>query len=125
MGAVLSLVSILASILVGLKNSSGQPLIPGAIGTAITAGESVVTSIVADIQQAKAAGGASASTVLTDSLAAIQALLVALQSTKVLSANTLAEIAALDTALQAAIAAELAAQKITDPSTLMPIPLAT
>ena len=120
----LSLAGLLAGIVVNLKNSSGQPLIPGVIGTAITAGESVVTSIVADIQQAKAAGGATTSTVLTDSLAAIQALLVALQSTKVLSANTLAEIASLDTALQAAIAAELAAQKVTDPSLLTVIPLA-
>ena len=42
MGA-LTLVSLLASILVGLKNSAGQPFIPTTVDTIITDGESVVT----------------------------------------------------------------------------------
>ena len=118
---VITLVGLLASILVGLKNSAGQPLIPATVGNIITAGESVVTSIVADINAAKDSGAAS-QTAVTAYLQTIQVLLTALQAEKVLSAQTVSQITGLSTALAAALQAEQAAQQTTDPSTLTPIP---
>ena len=123
MGTAFTLAGLLASILVGLKNSSGQPLLGAAADAAITTGESLVTSIIADIQAAHQQGATSA-TAVQDDLATMQALLVALKSQKVLSASTVQLINALDTALAAALAAEQVAQKTTDPSTLTPIPQA-
>lgn len=120
---VTALVGLLASIVVSLKNSSGQPLVGSAIGNAILAGESVVTSIVADIQTANASGATSQNAV-TSYLQTLQVLLAALQSEKVLSPQTTALIGALSTALAAALQAEQAATVATTPATLTPIPAA-
>ena len=117
---ITALVGLLASIVMGLKNSAGQPLIPASVSNAITAGESLVTSIVADIQAANTSGAASQSAV-TSYLQTLQVLLTALQAEKVLSAATVALIGALGTAIQAALVAEQAAQTTTSPSTLTPI----
>jgi hypothetical protein len=120
LGTAFTLVGLLASILVGLKNSSGQPLIGAAASTAITAGESLVTSIIADIQAAHQSGATSA-TAVQDDLATMQALLTALKSQKVLSANTVQLINALDNAIGQALIAEQQSQTATNPSTLTPI----
>ena len=121
MPTALTLVGLLAQIIMGLKNSSGQPLVPTAVSTAITAGESVVTSIIADIQAANTSGAGS-QTAVTDYLQTLQALLTALSAEKVLSPQTVQLIGALGTALQAALVAEQQAQTVTNPvANLTPI----
>ena len=116
----LSLAGLLAGIVVNLKNSSGQPLVGSLLSGIIPAAESVVTSVVADIQAAKAAAP-TASTIEQEALQAIAALLVALKGVGGLSANTLAEITSLEASLQEALKAYAVAQTVTDPSTLTPI----
>ena len=120
---ILTLVGLLASVVVGLKNSAGQSLVGTTAANIITSAEGVVTSIIADIQAA-GTSGATSQTAITAYLQTIQVLLTALQSDKVLSAQTVSQINALSTALAAALAAEETALKTTDPSTLTPIPAA-
>jgi len=120
---ILTLVGLLASVVVGLKNSAGQSLVGTTAANIITSAEGVVTSIIADIQAA-GTSGATSQTAITAYLQTIQVLLTALQSDKVLSAQTVSQTNALSTALAAALAAEETALKTTDPSTLTPIPAA-
>ena len=117
---ILSLVGLLAGIIGSLKNSSGQPLVGSTIGGIITSAQGVITSIVADLQAAGTSGAASG-TALTAYLQTIQAIITALASEKVLSAQTVSEISALSTALAAAIAAEQASLVTTNPDLLTPI----
>jgi hypothetical protein len=118
-----TLIGLLASIIVSLKNSAGNSLIGTTASNIITAGEAVVTSIIADIQASNSSGSTSP-TALTAYLQSINNILSALQSEKALSAQTVSLISGLSTALVAAIQAEQAAQTTTAPATLTPIPAA-
>jgi len=122
MGAA-TILGLVASIVVGLKNSQGQPLVGSMLASIIPAAQSVVTSVVADIATAKTVPQTSA-TIELEALQALAALLVVLKGTTGLSANTLAEIDTLDKALQEGLAAYAAAKVKTDPSLLTVIPKA-
>lgn len=121
---IATILGLVASIVVGLKNSQGQPLVGTSLANIIPAAESAVTAILADISAARTQPQ-TAQNIEQELLAALAAALTVLKATGGLSANTLAEITSLEQGVGEALKAYADAGTVTDPSLLVPIPHAT